>query len=148
MSIAIALFSLWYLSFPARATAPQAPILPKEGSLSFVQGNSLYWANGAITDPILLHLWDSSWQYGNYYEVKRIAICESNLNPKAIGDLGLAFNIFQWHQESWDLYNKLFETNLDIYSWQDQIEMTLKVIKEKGYKDWVNCAYKTLGIRY
>ncbi len=70
----------------------------------------------------------------------RLARCESNLNPEAVGDKGKAYGLYQWWQKSWIYYNKIYKTNLDRESWIDQVKLSTWVIRDYGTDDWINCS--------
>ena len=93
-----------------------------------------------LGSPIEEELWVKAEEYGlDYDELYFLISCESGFNPNAWGDNFTSFGLAQWKQQSWDMYNELFGTELDINNWKEQIEMTLKVIKTYGWSDWRNC---------
>ncbi len=54
---------------------------------------------------------------------KKVMYCESSNNPKAIGDSGLARNVMQFHQATFNAYAKLMGQELDYNSYHDQIKL-------------------------
>ena len=74
-----------------------------------------------------------------------LAKCESGLkHDNRYGDHNLAYGLYQWHQSSWNLYNKKFGTNLDRKNIYDQAMMTARVLSIGGYKNWTNCFRKQI----
>ncbi len=72
---------------------------------------------------------------GDNMVLKKLAICESGLNPKAIGDAGTSFGLFQYKISTWNLFCKG-----DIWNIQDQIDCAEKMIEQGlGSKHWRNC---------
>lgn len=57
-------------------------------------------------------------------ELLSVAKCESNFNPKAIGDSGKAKNIFQYHEKTFDRFSLLLGEELDYNSYYDQSKLT------------------------
>lgn len=57
-------------------------------------------------------------------ELMSVVKCESNFNPNAIGDGGKAKNIFQYHEETFNRYAKLYGEKLDYNSYADQAKLT------------------------
>ena len=68
----------------------------------------------------------------------KIARCESGLDQNKIGKAG-EMGIFQYLPKTWNWFNKLRRTDLDILKVNDQTEMT-KWAWENGYKDYWTCA--------
>jgi len=71
----------------------------------------------------------------------KIANCESEMNTNAIGDAGLAIGIYQYHKNTWNdfvkLYKrKVYDENLNIYSYQDQAKLTSFIFSE--YPEYKN----------
>lgn len=117
-----------------------------------LQGNSL-----ATSHPALFgnekEVWSAVWEANHKYPeisfdlLYRLGQCESGLRHNKFGDNGKAFGLYQWHQSSWDMYNKKFGTDLDRKNIYDQAIMTSRVLLESnGWKNWQNCFKKqTLG---
>ena len=128
----------------------QAPNLPFQGlkvsNIILIQRNSLQ-ANSGLLWGIKKQLWEATAKYGLDYDLLyNLAKCESNLiHEGQFGDKKLAYGIYQWHQGSWNQYNKKFGLNLDRYKLEDQIEMTVLVIKDGGQQNWKNCWNKIQG---
>ena len=109
-----------------------------------VQGNTVATSHSGLFGNEL-EVWSAIWvasnKYGTDFDTMwDLAKCESSLNPVARGDSGLAYGIFQWHQASWNMYNKKFGLQLDRNSTKDQCEMTARVLfLSGGYRNWTNC---------
>ena len=73
----------------------------------------------------------------------QLAGCESGFQPDVYNDHepigGTSWGLYQWQVGSWNFYNKAFKTNLDRKNWQDQVEITAKVLKKYGSGDWRAC---------
>ena len=98
---------------------------------------------GVLVSPlpeIETFIWESSRKWGIDYSVLYdLAVCESQLRTDAWGDHGLAYGLYQWHFISWVMYNKMYNTELNILLPQDQIELTARVLKDGGENNWMNC---------
>ena len=114
-------------------------------SLKYAANNFIPIAKAAemtLKDEILIWIKSFSQLFiVNEKLMVELGICESNLNPNAIGDKGLSINIYQWQEKSWNFYNKKYGWNLDRTKWQDQVQMTARVASDIGIKkDWYNCS--------
>lgn len=71
-------------------------------------------------------------------ELLQVSKCESNFNPNAIGDGGKAKNIFQYHEPTFNRYEKLLGEDLDYNSYHDQAKLTAFVFAKypKEKKAW------------
>ena len=69
--------------------------------------------------------------------------CESSLNPKAVGDHGLAKGIFQYHKSTFIWMSSLMEEELDYYSTNDQAKLTAFIFSNRpDLKSHWTCARK------
>ena len=107
-------FLVW---LPSEVKAPKnLPFQELEGTLILIQGNSLVRSYpGALQNDLERQLWEAADKYGIDYDIMYfLAKCESGLkHDNRYGDHNLAYGLYQWHQSSWNLYNKKFGTNLD-----------------------------------
>ena len=71
-------------------------------------------------------------------ELIMVSKCESNFNPNAIGDGGKAKNIFQYHEPTFNRYEKLLGEELDYNSYHDQARLTAFIFANypKEKKAW------------
>lgn len=69
-----------------------------------------------------------------------MADCESNFNPRAVGDGGRAHNIFQFHAGTFARYEKLFGEDLNYHSYHDQSKLVawIAVNKPESLKEWTS----------
>lgn len=74
-------------------------------------------------------------------ELLLVSKCESNFNPNAIGDGNKAKNIFQYHEPTFNRYEKLLGEDLDYNSYHDQAKLTAFIFANypKEKKAWT-CA--------
>ena len=71
-------------------------------------------------------------------KLKRMAMCESSMNEKAVSKGGRYIGLYQWWPTSWEH----FECSGDIWNGHDQVDCTLERLRE-GRKDmWPVCGYK------
>ncbi|MEK6879135.1 MAG: hypothetical protein AABY22_05975 [Nanoarchaeota archaeon] len=48
--------------------------------------------------------------------------------------------MFQWQEGSWNYYNKkVFKTQFNRALWQDQVDLTARVLSRFGSADWIKC---------
>ena len=75
----------------------------------------------------------------------KVAKCESNFLPSAVGDHGKAKNIFQYHEQTFDDFSqKLMKRNLNYNSATDQALLTAFIFKNyPQLKDNWTCSRKT-----
>jgi len=147
-SVLICVVSLW---MPILTYSP-AEIEEYEPTLILIQGTALR-ANSGPLEEVEGEIWWMAHKYGVDYKLMYdLAICESGLIHKdRWGDYSsltgsyLAYGLYQWHQDSWDSYNKQFELNLDRSSLIDQIEITALVLERGGQHNWKNCWQKITG---
>ena len=134
--------------FPAIAQAPTIPPLQElDSNTQLLIENNSFKGNTPLIWGLELAIWEATAKYGLDYDLLyNLAKCESNLiHEGQFGDKKLAYGIYQWHQGSWNQYNKKFGLNLDRYKLEDQIEMTVLVIKDGGQQNWKNCWNKIQG---
>jgi len=138
-------FLVW---LPSEVKAPlNLPFQELEGSLILLQGNSLVRSHsGALQNDLERLIWEAADKYGIDYDIMYfLAKCESGLkHDNRYGDHNLAYGLYQWHQSSWNLYNKKFGTNLDRKNIYDQAMMTARVLSIGGQKNWTNCFRKQI----
>lgn len=74
----------------------------------------------------------------------KVAECESGLNQNAKGDSNKAVGIYQYWQDTWNRFEKLYGEKLDINSYQDQAKLTAFIFaKYPQYKtQWT--AYRAI----
>ncbi len=75
-------------------------------------------------------------------ELYRLVECESGFNAEARGKAG-EIGLFQYMPKTWIYFNQLRGTNLDIYSPEDQLSMTLWAWS-KNYQEHWTC-YKIIN---
>lgn len=97
-------------SLPSRIEADKYTFLPLSPKQAVIAYASMYYAPA---EPLL-----------------KLATCESNFNPKALGDQGMAFGVFQYHKATFEAFSRLMGQSLDYYSYYDQSKLTSWV--------WVN----------
>jgi len=138
-------FLVW---LPSEVKAPSnLPFQELEGRLILIQGNSLVSGQfGALQNDLESLIWEAADKYGIDYDIMYfLAKCESGLkHDNRYGDHNLAYGLYQWHQSSWNLYNKKFGTNLDRKNIYDQAMMTARVLSIGGQKNWTNCFRKQI----
>jgi len=138
-------FLVW---LPSEVNAPKnLPFQELEGTLILIQGNSLVSGqSGALQNDLERLIWEAADKYGIDYDIMYfLAKCESGLkHDNRYGDHNLAYGLYQWHQSSWNLYNKKFGTNLDRKNIYDQAMMTARVLSIGGQKNWTNCFRKQI----
>lgn len=66
------------------------------------------------------------------YEIYQTLICESQLNPDAIGDNGDSIGIAQFQQPTFDEFSKKYNLDLDINNTRDQL-ILMKMMFADGY---------------
>jgi len=73
----------------------------------------------------------------------KLAFCESGNDPKAIGDKGKAKGIFQFHQETFDIFGEKFNLPHDnIWSVEQQKDIAFEMLLNGGQNHWANCSQK------
>lgn len=79
-------------------------------------------------------------------ELLAVAKCESQFNPKAVGDKGKAKNIYQYHKPTFDSFSKLMGEKLDYNSYHDQAKLTAYIFsKHPKLKSHWTCWSKLLA---
>lgn len=70
----------------------------------------------------------------------KMAECESNFNPNALGDGNRARGVFQYHEGTFNRYAKVFGQELDYHSAHDQALLTawLAVNKPEALNEWTS----------
>lgn len=83
--------------------------------------------------------------YSNLYGADEVVLlkmaeCESNFNPNAVGDGNRAKNLYQFHRGTFDRYSRLFGQELDYDSYHDQAMLTawLAVNKPEALNEWTS----------
>jgi len=87
-----------------------------------------------LTGVLKSYLAEKSAEYGNggnYYELYKVIECESSWNSNAIGDLGKAFGLAQFHKPTFDRFCEGEYKNPF-----DQIKCFVKMAAEKGQQHW------------
>lgn len=78
-----------------------------------------------------------------------IAYAESRLNPKAVGDHGLAKNIFQFHEQTFNAFKKEAKMPyLEYNNWKDQAELAAWAFKNGKNEHWPTCDRVMKNIDY
>lgn len=75
---------------------------------------------------------------GEYSLLLSVIQCESGFSFSAIGDNGLAISLAQFHKPTFDMFNKIRGTDLDIYSAQGQVDMYAWAMAN-GYENHWSC---------
>ena len=65
-----------------------------------------------------------------------VAMCESRLDITAIGDHGLAYGIFQFHKETFELYSKKYGLDLDYTDPYDQTDLAARMFNNNLQYHW------------
>lgn len=137
------LISFWSKGWLGGQSLPAEP--PKNEYREFdgllIQNGLFLVGQGSIIYGLEKQFWEAEEKYelphGLLYD---LAECESRLKHDGVwGDSGKSYGLFQWQLNSWWLYNKKFGLELNILKAEDQIEMTAKVLAEKGEHNWKNC---------
>lgn len=79
--------------------------------------------------------------------LKKVMMCESGGRRDVYGDGELAYGVFQFHQETFERYTKLYEEELEYHSTTDQIKLASFIFNEypKERKAWT-CFMKIKGV--
>lgn len=85
-------------------------------------------------------------QYSVEYKISshtlyQVMMCESNGNPKAVGDHGLAKNVMQFHEQTFNKFSKELGKEMDYNSSKDQIELAAWAFS-RGYSHHWTCYTK------
>lgn len=84
-------------------------------------------------------------QYGvNPEHLAKVMKCESNGKQTARGDGNHAIGVFQFHESTFNLFEKQMGEDLDINSYYDQIKLTSWAFAHGKQKHWT-CA-KIVGL--
>lgn len=75
---------------------------------------------------------------GNVSLNKAIIGCESQWNPRALGDGGRSYGLFQYQKASFDRMAKAFGEELDYYSPYDQIKLGVWSINNGYASEWTS----------
>ena len=120
------LLLLFALLFGRGTAAEECPVVPlDEKTLT-------------ITEKI--NLWAFRYNVNND-SLMRVAICESNLNPLAVGDHGTSFGIFQYKKRTFEWLSEMSGIYGDIWDENTQIELTAFAFS-KGYQNHWTCYKK------
>jgi len=66
----------------------------------------------------------------------RVAICESGLNPLAVGDNGTSLGLFQYKQRTFDWFSDMSGIRGDIWDEDTQIELTAWAFSQGLQHHW------------
>lgn len=106
------------------------------GGISDSTQTSFYQPHSASSNDLKAHLSQLSIQYGvNYSELLAVINCESGFDNSArgkAGEIGLA----QFMPATWEFFNKLRGTKLDITNPYDQISMIVWSFSEGLQNHW------------
>jgi soluble lytic murein transglycosylase-like protein len=124
------------------STIASAPNNEQMGELMFIGDNSLLTLTQVIGKSGLLTEIETTAQKYGISEQKSIQVakCESTFNQGAIGKAG-EIGLYQFKQKTWNWFNGLRETNLNINNWRDQIDMYCWAIAH-GYSSHWTCYNK------
>ena len=147
------IIALWLLSQPLVVQAPINGLLTER--LITIQGNSVVGATSHLNPPrfnslgvlgdftdkvVVLHeleLAAQKYGYKNVNKLLSVLFCESSLDNSKTGKAG-EIGIAQFMPKTWDWFNKIRGTNLDIYNELDQIDMLVWSIAN-GYSSHWTC---------
>lgn len=99
-------------------------------------------ANTALQIDLKDYLHQTAAQYGLYDELYRVITCESQWNPFAVGDKGLAYSLLQFHKPTFDHY-----CVGDYYNPFDQIDCAIGMFILEEQKHW-SCWRQQLAEKY
>ena len=90
--------------------------------------------------------------YGIHPEMAlAVAQCESQLKTTAVGDHGLAYGVYQFHESTFDLFKKQFgDESLEYKNTEHQVELALWAISHGKGANWTcyrNLPAKTLALK-
>ena len=108
----------------------------RTGKMVFIEGNSVLAVSIPHFTPYLASYGVLGVQaYLANPLLEKLAICESGLNPLAIGDKGTSFGLFQYKKATWNTF-----CEGDIMNPTDQIKCASKMLEnELGKQHWKNC---------
>src|SRR3990167_10982756 len=98
-------------------TVPVTEWIEVSANLKYIATGWLPVAKASAPDLTLreeIALWLRS--YSETYDIPQLydlAVCESNLNQKALGDKGKSLGIFQWQAHSWAYYSKKYKMDIE-----------------------------------
>lgn len=69
-----------------------------------------------------------------------LSVCESSLRQKAVGDLGKARGVLQFHAKTFKRYSELYAVPLAYDNANDQIFLAANIISNGGINNWYNCS--------
>ena len=120
-------------------SAPNNPLFQEVGNISVLASLT---TSGTITSPqndLEGELWEMAVKYGieeEYDKMLQVLKCESGLDNSKIGKYG-EVGIAQFLPSTWVWFNKIRETDLDIYNEQNQLELFGWAIKSGYQNQWV-----------
>ena len=94
-------------------------------------------------------VWELCQKYDfDYKTLYDLAECEASLEHKnKWGDDYQSFGGFQWCFTSWEMYNRIFNKELNMLSFKDQAELTILTIQRGDWWNWANCCSKIKCIK-
>lgn len=73
--------------------------------------------------------------------LEKVMVCESNGNQNAIGDGGKARNVLQFHEPTFNYFEKQLGEDLNYNSMHDQIKLSAYMFSKGKQSHWT-CYYK------
>lgn len=101
----------------------------------------LYQPITASSNELKLYLASETLKYGNYNELEKVIQCESSFDNSKIGKAG-EIGIAQFKIETWNYFNKIRGTKLNINNPYHQIDMIVWAFNN-GYQSHWSCYWKT-----
>lgn len=140
----LAVLIISYLLFPAflsgNATTTSLFQAKEVSDIIIVQGNTLVGHSGVL-GPIEGEVWQMARKYSlNYDRFLGLAICESTLDPDAVGEAG-EIGIYQFLQSTFSYYAEMYEkVGFSIHNTNHQIELAAQMISNGRESEWT-CLY-------
>lgn len=93
------------------------------------------------TTSIALYIKNEATKAGlNPTSTLEVATCESGLNTTIYGDKGLAYGVFQFHRQTFDVFAKEKGEKLDYFNPKDNIDLAIWGLSHGKQSHWT-CAY-------
>jgi len=80
-------------------------------------------------------------KYADVYNVEAsaalaIARCESNYRSDVYGDNGLAYGVFQFHRDTFDMFAKKFGGDWDYFNTEDNVHLAIRMFAIGEWNHW------------